>query len=46
MMEHAVLPICAGVVQLHKEFGLGTFGPQMVNFQLYPNLGFIMEQNV
>ncbi|KAL0838771.1 hypothetical protein ABMA28_016820 [Loxostege sticticalis] len=30
MMEHAVLPICAGVVQLHKEFGLGTFGPQMV----------------
>ncbi|XP_022814014.1 condensin complex subunit 1 [Spodoptera litura] len=30
MMEHAVSPICAGVVQLTKEFGLGTFGPQMV----------------
>ncbi|XP_068633143.1 condensin complex subunit 1 [Battus philenor] len=28
--EHAVMPICAGVVQLTKEFGLGTFGPQMV----------------
>ncbi|XP_072949314.1 condensin complex subunit 1 isoform X2 [Epargyreus clarus] len=30
MVEHAVSPICAGVVQLTKEFGLGTFGPQMV----------------
>ncbi|CAG5045986.1 unnamed protein product [Parnassius apollo] len=30
MAEHAVLPICGGVVQLTKEFGLGTFGPQMV----------------
>ncbi|KAJ8722132.1 hypothetical protein PYW08_004534 [Mythimna loreyi] len=30
MMEHAVSPICAGVVQLTKEFSLGTFGPQMV----------------
>lgn len=31
IVEHAVSPICAGVVQLTKEFGLGTFGPQMVN---------------
>ncbi|KAG6452841.1 hypothetical protein O3G_MSEX007806 [Manduca sexta] len=30
MTEHAVSPICAGVVQLTKDFGLGTFGPQMV----------------
>lgn len=30
MFEHAVLPICGGVVQLSKDFGLGTFGPQMV----------------
>ncbi|CAK1580335.1 unnamed protein product [Parnassius mnemosyne] len=30
MAEHAVSPICGGVVQLTKEFGLGTFGPQMV----------------
>ncbi|XP_060803530.1 condensin complex subunit 1 isoform X2 [Amyelois transitella] len=30
MAEHAVSPICAGVVQLTNEFGLGTFGPQMV----------------
>ncbi|XP_075978130.1 CAP-D2 condensin subunit [Anticarsia gemmatalis] len=30
MVEHAVSPICAGVVQLTKEFGIGTFGPQMV----------------
>ncbi|KAM3965310.1 LOW QUALITY PROTEIN: CAP-D2 condensin subunit [Aphomia sociella] len=30
MIEHAVSPICAGVVQLTKDFGLGTFGPQMV----------------
>ncbi|XP_052741193.1 condensin complex subunit 1 [Bicyclus anynana] len=28
--EHSVSPICAGVVQLTKDFGLGTFGPQMV----------------
>ncbi|XP_039753451.1 condensin complex subunit 1 [Pararge aegeria] len=30
MAEHSVSPICAGVVQLTKDFGLGTFGPQMV----------------
>ncbi|XP_061383844.1 condensin complex subunit 1 [Danaus plexippus] len=30
MVEHSVSPICAGVVQLTKDFGLGTFGPQMV----------------
>ncbi|KPI95576.1 Condensin complex subunit 1 [Papilio xuthus] len=30
IVEHAVSPICAGVVQLTKNFGLGTFGPQMV----------------
>lgn len=30
MMEHAVSPICAGVKQLTKDFGIGTFGPQMV----------------
>ncbi|CAK1551134.1 unnamed protein product [Leptosia nina] len=30
MHEHAVSPICAGVVQLTKDFGLGTFAPQMV----------------
>ncbi|KAI5637231.1 non-SMC mitotic condensation complex subunit 1, n-term domain-containing protein [Phthorimaea operculella] len=30
MAEHAVSPICAGVVQLTKDFALGTFGPQMV----------------
>ncbi|XP_048478584.1 condensin complex subunit 1 [Plutella xylostella] len=28
--EHSVSPICAGVVQLTKEFDLTTFGPQMV----------------
>ena len=32
MVEHAISPIVAGVVQLTKEFGLGTFGPQMVLF--------------
>lgn len=31
MVEHSVSPICAGVVQLTKEFALGTFGPQMVS---------------
>ncbi|CAF4904025.1 unnamed protein product [Pieris macdunnoughi] len=30
MYEHAVSPVCAGVVQLTKDFGLGTFAPQMV----------------
>ncbi|XP_045448315.1 condensin complex subunit 1 [Melitaea cinxia] len=30
IVEHSVLPICAGVVQLTRDFGLGTFGPQMV----------------
>ncbi|XP_041979306.1 condensin complex subunit 1 [Aricia agestis] len=30
IVEHSVLPICAGVVQLTKDFNLGTFGPQMV----------------
>lgn len=36
MYEHTVSPICYGVVQLTKDFGLGTFGPQMVNnFILY-----------
>ncbi|CAH0715490.1 unnamed protein product, partial [Brenthis ino] len=30
LVEHSVSPICAGVVQLTKDFGLTTFGPQMV----------------
>ncbi|XP_038209881.1 condensin complex subunit 1-like [Zerene cesonia] len=30
MVEHSISPICAGVVQLTKDFNLGTFGPQMV----------------
>ncbi|XP_047533582.1 condensin complex subunit 1 [Vanessa atalanta] len=30
IVEHSVSPICAGVVQLTKDFGLSTFGPQMV----------------
>ncbi|XP_063383933.1 condensin complex subunit 1 [Cydia fagiglandana] len=30
MAEHSVSPICAGVVQLTKDFEIGTFGPQMV----------------
>lgn len=29
LVEHAMSPICAGVVQLCREFGLTTFGPQM-----------------
>ncbi|VVC91230.1 unnamed protein product [Leptidea sinapis] len=28
-VEHTISPICAGVVQLTRDFGLGTFAPQM-----------------
>ncbi|CAG9786783.1 unnamed protein product [Diatraea saccharalis] len=45
MFEHAVLPICAGVVQLHKAFGLGTFGPQMVR-EIAEALASSEEENV
>ncbi|CAH0398311.1 unnamed protein product [Chilo suppressalis] len=45
MFEHAVLPICTGVVQLHKEFGLGTFGPQMVR-EIAEALASSEEENV
>lgn len=30
MVEHSISPICAGVVQLTRDFDLATFGPQMV----------------
>ncbi|XP_045498529.1 condensin complex subunit 1 [Colias croceus] len=30
MVEHSISPMCAGVVQLTKDFSLGTFAPQMV----------------
>ncbi|CAD0201294.1 unnamed protein product [Chrysodeixis includens] len=45
MMEHSVSPICAGVVQLTKEFGLGTFGPQMVR-EIAEALASSDEENV
>ncbi|KAH9629496.1 hypothetical protein HF086_015826 [Spodoptera exigua] len=45
MVEHAVSPICAGVVQLTKEFGLGTFGPQMVR-EIAEALASTEDENV
>ncbi|KAL4715966.1 hypothetical protein ACJJTC_013266, partial [Scirpophaga incertulas] len=45
MTEHSVLPICSGVVQLHKEFGLGTFGPQMVR-EIAEALASTDEENI
>ncbi|GBP60024.1 Condensin complex subunit 1 [Eumeta japonica] len=44
IIEHAVSPICAGVVQLTKEFGLGTFGPQMVR-EIAEALALTEEEN-